>query len=189
MKERDEIQKTPWNTKPLSIFTAFVWSRSKTFSYALPSLDVTHDKFVVSSALEIILNHLESVIPNVKEINCFSDGAASQFKQRFHFRNLVRIANERRIDLSWHFFATSHGKGVVDGIGGTVKRLVWSSILASGVCRSAEDFIKLPMKETNKIVLIEIKISDINTSKAKLESIFKAVKTVSETQKVHSFLF
>ncbi|CAF2705939.1 unnamed protein product [Rotaria sp. Silwood2] len=186
MKERDEIQKTPWNTKPLSIFTAFVWSRSKTFSYALPSLDVTHDKFVVSSALEIILNHLESVIPNVKEINCFSDGAASQFKQRFHFRNLVRIANERRIDLSWHFFATSHGKGVVDGIGGTVKRLVWSSILASGVCRSAEDFIKLPMKETNKIVLIEIKISDINTSKAKLESIFKAVKTVSETQKVHS---
>ena len=91
--------------------------------YALPSLDVTHDKFVVSSALEIVLNHLESVIPNVKEIKCFSDGAASQSKQRFHFRNLVRIANERRIDLSWHFFATSHGKGVVDGIGGTVKRL------------------------------------------------------------------
>ena len=23
------------------------------------------------------------------------------------------------------FFATSHGKGVVDGIGGTVKRAVW----------------------------------------------------------------
>ncbi|CAF2965366.1 unnamed protein product [Rotaria sp. Silwood2] len=115
MKEKDEIQKAHWNTKPLSIFIAFLWSRSKTFSYALPSLDVIHDKFVVSSALEIILNHLVSVISNVKEINCFFGGAASQLKQRFHFRNLVRIANERRIDSSWHFFATSHGKSVVDG--------------------------------------------------------------------------
>ncbi|CAF3880707.1 unnamed protein product, partial [Didymodactylos carnosus] len=82
-------------------------------------------------------------LPNVKEVDCFSDGAASQFKQRFLFRNLLRIANERIIELSWHFFATSHGKGVVDGIGGTVKRLVWSAIFAGGVCRSAEDFIKI----------------------------------------------
>ena len=186
MREQDEIQKAHRNTKSLSIFSAFVWSRSKTFSYGLPSLDVTHDKFVVSSALEIILNHLESVIPNVKEINRFSDGAASQFKQRFHFRNLVRITNERRIDLSWHFFAISHGKDVVDGIRGTVKRLVWSSILAGSVCRSAEDFIQLAMKKTDKIILLKIKISDINMSKTKLESIFKTVKTVPETQKMHS---
>ena len=186
MREQDEIQKAHWNTKPLSIFTAFVWSRSKTCSYGVPSLDVTHDKFVVSSVLEIILNHLESVIRNVKEINCFYDGTASQFKQRFHFRNLVRIANERRIALSWHFFATSHGKDVVGGIGGTVKRLVWSSILAGSVCRSAEDFIQLAMKKTDKIILLEIKISDINMSKTKLESIFKTVKTVPETQKVRS---
>jgi len=27
MKEQDEIQKAHWNTKPLSIFTAFVWSK------------------------------------------------------------------------------------------------------------------------------------------------------------------
>ena len=27
-----------------------------------------------------------------------------------------------------NFFATSHGKGVVDGIGGTVKRVVWSLV-------------------------------------------------------------
>lgn len=30
--------------------------------------------------------------------------------------------------ISWHYFATSHGKGAVDGVGGTVKRTVWSAV-------------------------------------------------------------
>lgn len=32
------------------------------------------------------------------------------------------------IEISWSFFATSHGKGAVDGIGATVKRSVWTQI-------------------------------------------------------------
>ena len=136
--------------------------------------------------MEIILNHIETVLPNVKEINCFSDGAASQFKQRFHFRNLTRIADEHRISLSWHFFATSHGKAVFDGIGGVVKHLVWSAILAGGVCRSAQDFIKLAQKKTNKVILIEITQNNIDNSKIKLENIFKTAQPVPETLKIHS---
>ena len=132
MKEQDEIQSAHRNTKPLSIFTAFVWSKSQNISFALPLLDLTHDKFVVNAALGIILNHIGTVLPNVKEVNCFSDGTASQFKQRFLFRNLIEINNERKIKISWHFFATSHGKGVVDGVGGVVKRLVWSAVLEIG---------------------------------------------------------
>ncbi|CAF3259812.1 unnamed protein product [Rotaria sp. Silwood2] len=186
MKEQDEIQKAHWNSKPLSIFTAYVWSKNENFAFALPSSDITHDKFVVDAALEIILNHIVTILPNIKVVDCFSDGAASQFKQRFHFRNLVQIANEHNIDLSWHFFATSHGKGVVDGIGGTVKRLVWSAILAGEVCRSAEDFIKIAKKKTKKVILIEITKNNIDTSKNKLESIFKTAKSIPETLKMHS---
>ena len=186
MKEQDEIQKAHWNSKPLSIFTAYVWSKNENFCFALPSLDVTHDKFVVDAAFEIILNYITTVLPNIRVVNCFSDGAASQFKQRFHFRNLLQIANDRNIDLSWHFFATSHGKGVVDGIGGTVKRLVWSAVLAGEVCRSAEDFVKIAKKKTKKVILIEITKNNIDNSKAKLESIFKTAKLVPETLKMHS---
>ena len=186
MKEQDEIQKAHWNSKPLSIFTAFVWSKKETFSFALPSSDITHDKFVVDAALKIILNHIKSVLPNVKERNCFSDGAASQFKQRFHFRNLIQIANQYNIDFSWNFFATSHGKGVVDGIGGVVNRLVWSGVLAGEVCRSPGDFIKIATEKTTKIILIEITKNDIDNSKTNLEAIFKTAKTIPETHKIHS---
>ena len=80
LKEQNEIPTADWNTIPLSIFTVFVWSKKRNFSFDLPSLDVSHDKFVVNEALESILNHIGIVLPNVKEINCFSDGAASQFK-------------------------------------------------------------------------------------------------------------
>ena len=186
LKEQNEIQTAHWNTVPLSIFTAFAWSRKGNFSFALPSLDVSHDKFVVNAALEIVLNLIRTLLPNVKEINCFSDGAASQFKQRFLFRNLIQISNERKIKLHWHFFATSHGKGVVDGIGGVVKRLVWSAVLAGAICRSAEDFIKIAKDKTNKINLIEITKSDIDNSKSKLEHIFKTIKPIPQTLKMHS---
>ncbi|CAF1620097.1 unnamed protein product, partial [Didymodactylos carnosus] len=54
----------------------------------------------------------------------YTDGAASQFKQRYLFQNLTRTVAEHALKLSWNFFATSHGKGVVDAIGGTVKRMV-----------------------------------------------------------------
>ncbi|CAF0765893.1 unnamed protein product [Didymodactylos carnosus] len=80
MKEQDEVQCAHWYTKTMSIFTGYVRSKSGGFGFALPSLDVTHDKFVVNSALELILNHLKTLLPNLKEINFSSDGAASQFK-------------------------------------------------------------------------------------------------------------
>ncbi|CAF1181277.1 unnamed protein product [Didymodactylos carnosus] len=111
LKEQDEIQSAHWNTKTLSILTPYVWSKSQGFSFTPPSNDVPHDKFVINSTIEIILNELKTHVPNLKQIDSFSDGATSQFKQRFMFRNLIQIAHEYKIALSWNFFATSHGKG------------------------------------------------------------------------------
>lgn len=41
-----------------------------------------------------------------------------------HFLHSLR----KVVNLVWHYFATSYGKGAVDGIGGTVKRMVWKAI-------------------------------------------------------------
>lgn len=71
-------------------------------------------------------------------------------------------------------------------MGGVVKRLVWSAVLAGAVCRSAEDFIKIAKSKTNKINLVEITKNDIDNSKIKLENIFKTIKPVPQTLKMHS---
>jgi hypothetical protein len=60
----------------------------------------------------------------------FTDGAGSQFKNRYvyhhlsHFRKIFGFAI-----LGWNFFATAHGKGPVDGVGGTLKRMARSTVL------------------------------------------------------------
>ena len=57
----------------------------------------------------------------------FSDRPSSQFKNRYIVRFLSEMRESSELSLRWHYFATSHGKGAVDGVGGTVKRCVWSA--------------------------------------------------------------
>jgi len=46
--------------------------------------------------------------------------------------------------MDWSFFATPHSKGSVDGVRGTVKRIVWQRILQKRVVvNSAEDFAEV----------------------------------------------
>ena len=92
--------------------------------------DLNHTKYSVYVYIQYIFNHLKTTYPDIEYINIFSDGATSQFKQRFLFSNLYAWEMEYGFTITWNFFATSHGKGVVDGIGGTVKRAIWRHVKA-----------------------------------------------------------
>ena len=78
--------------------------------------------------MDYILKQLTKKLPSIKKINIFSDGASQQFKQRYRFSNLHIWEEKFDVKIIWNFFATSHGKAVVDGLGGTVKRSVWRHI-------------------------------------------------------------
>ena len=65
---------------------------------------------------------------SIKLFNLFKDGPTSKFKQRFLFSNLHGWENEFNFKIVFNFFATSHGKGAVNGIGGTIKCLVWTNV-------------------------------------------------------------
>lgn len=72
----------------------------------------------------------------------FSDGAASQHKNRKNFLNLCFHKSDFRVPAEWHFSATFHGKGAWDGLGGTVKRLAARASLQ----RPYEDQIMTPFQ-------------------------------------------
>ena len=62
-----------------------------------------------------------------------SDGAAPQYKNRKNFdriESLCKFKTKYNVDAEWHFFATSHGKGPCDAIGGTLKRMARNASLA-----------------------------------------------------------
>jgi hypothetical protein len=65
----------------------------------------------------------------VSFVSFWSDGSAAQFKNRFMFSSLVMLKSLYNINIQWSFFATSHGKGPCDALGGTAKRVVCQRIL------------------------------------------------------------
>jgi hypothetical protein len=131
--------------------------------------------------LDFIIGELKQFLPDLKTITFFGDGAASQFKQRYLFHNLTKMSIEYDLNLSWSFFATSHGEGVVDALGGLVKRMVWQEIMTKEQCKTAADFVHLAKSRTITIILYEIKQASIDASEQKLEQLFNGTGPVRDT--------
>ena len=128
---------------------------------------------------------------DIQKLIYFSDGAVTQYKNFKNFINLCNHKSEFGIDAEWHFFATSHGKGPCDGLGGTIKRLAAKASLQ----RPYNEQIMTPRQ---LFVYARENISGINilysstdewTNEAEiLENRFDNASTIIGTQKLHSFI-
>lgn len=121
----DEIQSAHWKQNQVSLFTAAVWYSGAIHSCVIASDNLVHTKDTVIAYLDRLLEELPR---EVKIVSIWSDGPSSQFKNRFVFASLPLLSEKFAINLTWNYFATSHGKGPVDGIGGSVKRYVWGKV-------------------------------------------------------------
>ncbi|KAJ8670844.1 hypothetical protein QAD02_002103 [Eretmocerus hayati] len=81
-----------------------------------------HDYYTVYTFQQHLIKILKEAIPSLKKVIYVSDGAAGQYKNRFNFQNLCFHQRDFGVAGEWHFFATSHGKGPCDGVGGFLKR-------------------------------------------------------------------
>ena len=69
----------------------------------------------------------------VAVLHIFSDGCSSQYKSRFTFQNLLDLQKDNpTIQLTHHFFGTSHGKSMCDSSGGVTKNACTRAV-ASGL--------------------------------------------------------
>lgn len=74
--------------------------------------------------------------------------------------------------LSWHFSATSHGKGAIDGVGGTLKRLVWRRVKARHCeVRNAEEFAMAVCLSGSTIETVFISSEDIDKDYSIIEPV------------------
>ena len=123
--DQNSIQSQHWKKTQITVYTAVAWYKDingvkNCESYAFISDYKQHDKYFVHAACTKIISEVKKLI-DFDRIVFFSDGAASQFKQKYTLSNATYILN-RGIAVEWNFFATSHGKGAVDGMGVQVKR-------------------------------------------------------------------
>jgi hypothetical protein len=132
------------------------------------------------------MNDLRSRVPEMQMIDIFSDGAASQFKQRFNFVNISFFPSLYGVETTWHFFATGHGKGAVDGIGGTIKRQVWRSVLSDAfVVSDAASFFTCAKSLSTSINVLYLSEDDINKHRDMLDIRWKNVISLPGTQSLH----
>ncbi|CAF3403688.1 unnamed protein product [Rotaria sp. Silwood2] len=99
---QNEIQNAFFNYNQVSLFNAVVWPgrNSEVLNYTLVSDDVSHDKYSIHVCLSEIFTDLKKRFSSLKTVNIFSDGASSQFKQRYSFANLTFLSNDYNIDLT-----------------------------------------------------------------------------------------
>ena len=127
----------------------------------------------------------------INKIKYFSDGASSQYKNKYNLLNLSFHFEDFGINAEWHFFATSHGKNACDGIGGSLKRLAARASLQ----RPLEEQITTPQKlfdwATANIQNIHFQFSSIEQYQKHSRLLLERrglAKTISGTRNFHSFI-
>ena len=116
---QDAIQRYHW-TNTQATLHPFVYYIN------LEGVGLTHGSYVVCNIHDAVAVHLfqrhlvEFLITNynVTKMIYFSDGCAGQYKNCKNFINLCHHYEDFGLVAEWYFFATSHGKGPPDGVGG-----------------------------------------------------------------------
>ena len=146
---QDAAQGFHWNNNQATIHPFVAYHRESSndsivhHSFVVISDCLHHDTIAVYLFQKKLIEFLVKTLGHLpKRILYFSDGAASQYKNRKNFLNLCHHLSDFGIPAEWHFFATSHGKGACDGLGGTVKRLAARASLQ----RPYEDQIVTPLQ-------------------------------------------
>ena len=86
-----------------------------------------HNTITVYAFLKTLINDpIKTRYPFLKSISYFSDGSPGQYTNYKNLTTLLMHKKDFGMKAEWHFFATSQGKNVCNGVGRTIKRLVSS---------------------------------------------------------------
>ncbi|CAH1115696.1 unnamed protein product [Psylliodes chrysocephalus] len=132
---QDAIQSHHWSNDQATLHPYVAYYKEngemKHGNFVMISEKLSHDASSVhlfnTKLIEFLKNKFGA--DNVKKIKYFSDGAASQYKNKYNFANLINHKNYFAVEAEWNFFATSHGKGACDGLAVSVKRQAYRASL------------------------------------------------------------
>ena len=95
----------------------------------------------------------------------WSDRPTSEFKNKYMVKFLQSLSQKYNQQFSWKYFATSHGKCIVDGVGGRAKSLLCSKVMSQGydriVAQSSRDFENAAQKLIHKTEIFHISQEEI----------------------------
>ena len=143
---QDSIQGFYWDNSQVTVHPVVVYCRrtpqfeTECMPFVIISDTLKHDNGTVHYCQMKIIEWLKS--HNIQPDYChyITDGAGSQYKNRKAFLNLALHEKDFGFSAELQNFATSHGKGACDGVGGAVKRSARKASLHGVVIRNPKEF-------------------------------------------------
>ncbi|XP_047137884.1 uncharacterized protein LOC124814334 [Hydra vulgaris] len=150
-----------------------------------------HDVNMVYKNIEFVCNDIKTNLPQIKNIEYFSDGCAGQYKNCKNMLNLCFHCEDFGSTAKWNFFATSHGKQPCDGIGGTVKRLATLASLQRDMDNhtlSPQTMYKYCNENIEGINFIFISSEDLTLVRTAFKERLDTANTIPGTRSYHQFV-
>ena len=121
-------------------------------------------------------------VVNQPRVLLWTDGTSSQYKNKYIFSLLPHLQLKHQLSITWNYFATSHGKGPCDAIGGNVKRIARRMVMAGRkIVNDANTFCEALHLSQTAIIHKGISASDITRiiNELKLNELWEQMKTKS----------
>ena len=84
------------------------------------------------------------------------------------------------MEVNWYFIKRHHGKGPIDGMGGTIKNKVYRDVMSNKcLIKNAKDFLEYANKSINDITSIYMPINELLTEPDNIEKAPKIPETLS----------
>ncbi|KAG8239162.1 hypothetical protein J437_LFUL018650 [Ladona fulva] len=154
-------------------------------SFVAISKSFKHDTIAVHLFQRKLISFLKEEVGEISKIVYFLDGASSQYKNKKNFINLCCHEQDFGTTAEWHFFATSHGRGLCDGIGGTLKRL---TAKANNQISTPNELFLCASENLHSIKVHFIAEKDYAEETMILKSHFAMAKQTRGTHNYHSFI-
>lgn len=154
-------------------------------SMVISSDNTNHTKNEIACCVYKILSKIPSAVEVLK---IWSDGPFNQFKNRYIAALLVILEKRFSIKIYWNFFATSHGKGNVDGIGAAVKNRVRRLVKSrKAIVNSSKDFVDAFNTESSVIDLVDFPDSEMMKifNELKLDDVFSSAPPIPNISNFH----
>ena len=191
---QEQIQSFDWSKKystlyPLVIYYKDADGNLQHYSLCFISDGNTHDTSFVHKIL--LVKFMKQRLVNFTNIYYVSDGCSRQYK---NVKNCLSLCSHKEvfsIEAEWIFFATSHGKSVCNGIGGTVKNHAAKQSLQRPINNQILDYravLEVCQEEMKSIIIFGIDKEDMTEVREKMEKRFEDGKTVPGTRNRRNFI-
>ena len=185
-KQQGEIQSAYFGHTTFSLFTACCYLRLPNEDdlhkdhLTITSESTDHSRIAAFTCVQKVLDHLRRKYAHLQRslrVHIWSDGCAAQFRSRYVFSLMTHF--DSSYQLIWYYNERHRGKGPMDGIGGTVKNLVFRHV-KSGKCviNSPREFAEYSQQIVTGITSLYMPESEVGEEPADVMNAPKIATTL-----------